>query len=356
MAREDINKSIRHIVKRKNYCTFNTRFVQTKSKKILIFHFSKYRFPSCCHLFKGIIISILFLITFPSVMAQQSSNITHYMFMNMAFNPAVAGSNDGISVTGLIRQQWIGYKDDNGGNTAPQTLFFTIDSPLKFLHGGIGGTVISDIIGPFNNTQATLCYAYRADVGPGVLSGGLQVNFINSKLNVDKLEPLVPITNLGKNDFVVDGSLGMLYKVPDKYYLGLSCDNVIQTLMTQIEVRNKRVYDLTGGYNWVLPGLPAYELQPSALISTDLSAYTFSISAILLYNKKFWGGLAYRYQDAASMLVGFNIKAFKIGLSYDASVSKMSRYNDGSVEVMLNYCFKIQTEKFRKTYKNTRFL
>jgi hypothetical protein len=89
-------------------------------------------------------------------MAQQTSAITHYMFMNMAFNPAVAGSNDGINVTGLIREQWIGYKDDNGGNTAPQTFFLTIDSPINFLHGGIGGTVTSDILGPFNNTQLTL--------------------------------------------------------------------------------------------------------------------------------------------------------------------------------------------------------
>ena len=260
-----------------------------------------------------------------TVVAQQSSNITHYMFMNMAFNPAVAGSSEGINVTGLYRQQWIGFKDDRGGNTAPQTMFLTIDSPIKFLHGGISGTVINDKLGPFNNTQVTLGYAYRTDVGPGEFSGGLQVNFQNSVLNVDKLEPLITITDLGKNDFIVDGSLGLFYKVPDKYYLGLSCDNVLQTRMKTLKVSDKRVYDLTGGYYWVIPGYPAYELQPSAFITTDLAAFSFSVSAILQYNKKFWGGLAYRYQDAASVLVGFNIKAFKIGLAYDASVSKMTR-------------------------------
>ena len=291
-----------------------------------------------------------------TVVAQQSSNITHYMFMNMAFNPAFAGSSGGINVTGLYRQQWIGFKDDHGGNTAPQTMFLTIDSPIKFLHGGISGTVINDKLGPFNNTQVTLGYAYRTDVGPGEFSGGLQVNFQNSVLNVDKLEPLITITDLGKNDFIVDGSLGLFYKVPDKYYLGLSCDNVLQTRMKTLKVSDKRVYDLTGGYYWVIPGYPAYEFQPSAFLTTDLAAFSFSVSAILQYNKKFWGGLAYRYQDAASVLVGFNIKAFKIGLAYDASVSKMTRYADGTVEVMLNYCFKIETEKFRKSYKNTRFL
>ena len=322
----------------------------------MIFHFTKYRFPCLYRRIRGIITAVLLTVVLPSVMAQQSSNITHYMFMNMAFNPAVAGSSEGINVTGLVRQQWIGFKDDRGGNTAPQTLFLTIDSPIKFLHGGISGTVINDKIGPFNNTQVTLGYAYRADVGPGELAGGLQVNFLNSQLNVDKLEPLVTITDVEKSDFVLDGSLGLYYKVPDKYYLGLSCANVLQTRMRKLKVADRRVYDLTGGYNWVIPGHPAFELQPSAFVATDLAAYTFSISAILQYNKKYWGGLAYRYQDAASVLVGFSIKSIKIGLSYDASISKMSRYNNGSVEVMLNYCFKIETEKFRKSYKNTRFL
>jgi len=330
--------------------------VPTKSIEILIFYSPKYRFLNLSSGFKGIYMAVLFMAILPSVMGQQTSAITHYMFMNMAFNPAVAGSNDGINVTGLIREQWIGYKDDNGGNTAPQTFFLTIDSPIKFLHGGIGGTITSDILGPFNNTQLTLCYAYRAEVGEGVLSAGAQVNLENSKLNVDKLNPLVPITNLGKTAFVADGSLGIQYKVTDKYYVGLSCINFLQTQFKQLEYGNKRTYDLTGGYNWVLPGLPAYELQPSAFITTDLGSYSFSIAAILLYNKKFWGGLEYRYQDAASFLVGFNIKAFKIGLSYDATVSKLTRYADGTVEVLLNYCFKLQTEKFRKSYKNTRFL
>ena len=323
----------------------------------MIFHLAKYCFPYRYLRFRVILTVILLISILPSVVAQQTSNITHYMFMNMAFNPAVAGSSDGINITALIRQQWTGFKDDRGRNSAPQTLFFTIDSPIKFMHGGISGTVINDKLDLFNNTQLTLGYAYRTDLGPGEFSGGLQVNFLNSKFDVEKLEPMVPITNLGKSDFILDGSLGLYYKVPDKYYLGLSCTNVLQTRMKKTQVRDKRVYDLTGGYNWVVPGYPAFELQPSAFITTDLAAYSFSISAILQYNKKYWGGLAYRYQDAASVLVGFTIlKSVRIGLSYDTSISKLSRYNNGSVEVMVNYCFKIETEKFRKSYKNTRFL
>jgi len=304
------------------------------------------------------------MVVIPAVMAQQSSNITHYMFMNMNYNPAVAGSSEGISITGLVRQQWIGFKDDRGGNTAPQNLFLTIDSPLKFLHGGISGSVVSDILGPFNNTQVTLGYAYRTEIGSGGFAAGLQVNFLNSKLDASKLDPIVPIsfgtdTQLGdskRTDFIVDGSAGVYYKVPDKYYIGLSCINFMQTRMKKVHVQEKRVFDLTGGYNWTVPGYPAFDLQPSGFISSDFATFTFSVSTLVLYNKKYWGGLEYRYQDALSVLVGFTIKSIRVGLSYDASVSKLSRYNSGSVEVMVNYIFKIETEKFRKSYKNTRFL
>jgi type IX secretion system PorP/SprF family membrane protein len=301
--------------------------------------------------------TVVFILTaLSSVIAQQSSNITHYMFMNMSYNPAVAGSSDGINVTGLYRAQWIGYKDDHGGNTAPQTMFLTIDSPLKFLHGGIGGTIVNDKIGPSNNTQVNLSYAYRLDLGPGEFAAGVQGNFQNSGISADQLKPITDISNVGKSDFVIDASLGLYYKVPDKYYVGLSSNNILQTRMKKVLSQDRRTYDLTGGYFWVLPGAPAFELQPSAFFTTDLAAYSFSLAALLQYNKKFWGGLEYRYQDALAVLVGFNLKAFKIGLAYDISVSQMSKGQNGTVEVMLNYCFKIETEKFRKSYKNTRFL
>jgi hypothetical protein len=109
---------------------------------------------------------------------------------------------------------------------------------------------------------------------------------------------LVPITTLGKTAFVADGSLGIQYKVTDKYYVGLSCINFLQTQLKQLEYGNKRTYDLTGGYNWVLPGLPAYELQPSAFITDDLGAYSFSI-VLFYYTIKNSGedlNIAYRMQ------------------------------------------------------------
>ncbi|MBL7137591.1 MAG: type IX secretion system membrane protein PorP/SprF, partial [Bacteroidales bacterium] len=123
--------------------------------------------------------------------------------------------------------------------------------------------------------------------------------------------------------------------------------------------QQRRTYFLTGGYNWMIPNHPTFEIKPSALIVYDGAVFGFSISALLAYKKKFWGGLEgrfYPYDNAVAVLAGANIKSFRIGISYDISTSALSRFNNGSIEVMLGYCFKIEVEKYRKRYKNTRFL
>jgi type IX secretion system PorP/SprF family membrane protein len=136
----------------------------------------------------------------------------------------------------------------------------------------------------------------------------------------------------------------------------LSADQLLQTKGPQTHYQLRRHYYLTGGYYYVLPSHPAFELQPSALFEYDGAAFQFNIGALLEYNKKIWGGIEYRLQDAVAILAGMNFKSFRFGISYDIATSSMTRYSYGGIEVMLNYCFKIKTEKFRKSYKNTRFL
>jgi len=138
--------------------------------------------------------------------------------------------------------------------------------------------------------------------------------------------------------------------------MGLSADQLLQTKGPQTHYQLRRHYYLTGGYYYILPGHTAFELQPSALFEYDGATFQFNIGALVEYNKKIWGGIEYRLQDAVAILAGMNIKGLKVGISYDIATSSISRYSYGGIEVMLNYIFKIKTEKFRKSYKNTRFL
>jgi type IX secretion system PorP/SprF family membrane protein len=286
------------------------------------------------------------------------------MFAMMNYNAGYAGASKGISATGLMRQQWMGFKDAEGNKIAPTTTYITIDSPLKFIHGGLSATLMQDNIGFQRINQLSVGYAYRFNWGDGDFGAGLKINLINPKIDFAKFvayndpqsDPVLAEKTGEESDIMFDGSLGVFYQVPDKYYAGLSVENLMQTMGKKTYYTLKRTIYATGGYFWPIPGSPTFELQPSAWIGTDFATYQISISALLEYNKKFYGGLAYRYQDAVSILAGVNIKGLRIGASYDLVTSKLFNYNSGSIEILLSYCFKIETEKLRRSYRNTRFL
>jgi type IX secretion system PorP/SprF family membrane protein len=194
------------------------------------------------------------------------------------------------------------------------------------------------------------------------LSFGLQGSLLNisydaSKFNpIDDNDPVLGSLEGKKNDMSVDVGLGVFYRVPDKYYVGLSAENILQTVGKKTGYQLRRTYYLNGGYQWTIPNHPAFELLPSAQFMFDGAVFQLNASALLQYNNKFYGGLGYRLQDAVSVLAGVLFKGIRVGVAYDISTSAMTKYNSGGLEIMVNYCFKIDTDKFRKSYRNTRFL
>jgi type IX secretion system PorP/SprF family membrane protein len=302
------------------------------------------------------------LVLVPGLYAQQPTVLSQYMFNNMQYNPAYAGNSGGIAATGLLREQYMGYSDNAGNKLGLQTILFTVDAPIRKIHGGIGGSVTSDQVGFFNNIGVNVGYAFRADLGEGTFAAGAQLQLDNIKLDYSKwkdhiIEEGDPLILEGdQSDLIVDAGLGLYYEVPEKYYVGLSANHIAESKGKITSYPNRRTYTLTGGYNFVMPNRPLWEIKPTAIIQYDGGAFQWNLSALLTYKKKFWGGLGYRYQDAAIILAGANIKNLRIGLAYDISTSALTSYNSGSLEVMISYCFKMELEKYRKRYKNTRFL
>lgn len=295
------------------------------------------------------------------VAGQQTSVVTNYMFTHLIFNPAAIGQSGGISVTALLRESWYGFKDGDGNKVTPEDIFITVDAPIKILHGGIGGMVEQDKIGFFKNTIVKLGYDFKTELGPGFFSAGAQVDFQNGKFDYSKFQPASPNDNLlqdsgAKTDMIFDVDVGLFYRVPDKYYVGLSGVQLLQSKGKNTSYQLKRTFFLEGGYQWELPDHPAFQLQPSAIVMFDGAAFQFDVSGLVWYNNKFYGGLGYRLQDAVSVLAGLAIKGFRLGISYDIGTSKMMTYSNGSFEVVLNYVFKVEPDKFRRSYRNTRYL
>jgi type IX secretion system PorP/SprF family membrane protein len=102
---------------------------------------------------------------------------------------------------------------------------------------------------------------------------------------------------------------------------------------------------------------PLYEIQPSMMVSTDLNVFTAEATVRLRYNKLFWGGIGYRWNDAVSILLGAEFKGFIVGYSYDLPVTAVLKASSGSHEVFVGYSMKLDLSDKNKTkHKSIRIL
>jgi type IX secretion system PorP/SprF family membrane protein len=301
---------------------------------------------------------ILFLtLLFKSTLAQQDAQFSQYMYNQLDFNPGSAGSKDAICLSALSRKQWLGFPG------APSTSVFTASAPIKPLkiNSGIGITIISDILGFDNNVGVKLAYAYRMDVNGGKLGIGISGGVLNKALKNAQWkpgvenDPSVPESNDSGTAF--DLGLGLFYKT-DNLYLGLSSTNILQSEISYQKVKylTKRSYYMTAGYNLALKN-PLFEFQPSVLIVTDGSSSSVDLNTVILYNKRIWGGVSYRLNSAFIGMVGIELlNGLRVGYSYDFSATDLSKYNNGSHELMIGYSFNIAKEKIPHKSKSVRFL
>jgi type IX secretion system PorP/SprF family membrane protein len=298
------------------------------------------------------------------VSGQQEPQVTFNMFNHMAVNPGYAGLRDAICVTGIVREQWFGIEDTEGNKVSPQTFIFSGDTPVRILRGGVSATVMQDKIGYFKDVYVKLGYAYNRPVANGELGIGFNVGFLNKTLDFSKLKPVDggdPLLNGGnESTMFTDLALGAFYLEPDGLYLGLSATQLLEgtrqlgTSSGSPEFKLRRHYYATAGYEFSWIRNPAYVFIPSVFAKYDGTTIQFDLNARLEYNRKFWGGLTYRMQETAALMVGFYMKDISFAYAYDIPLSKIG--GAGSHEIMLRYCFKLELEKAKRSFRNTRFL
>lgn len=303
------------------------------------------------------------------VQGQQEPNFSQYMFYGLTMNPAVAGNDNAVSVTLADRIQWTGLGKEDGQQIAPRTYFVAADLPIRVLKGGVGLVLMNDALGYENNVAVRLGYANQRKAGYGKLGIGTQLEFNNKSIDFSKLKPAggsdPVLGSLAKeSEMLIDFSLGVLYNVPGSYYVGFSGLHLLQTkgkklsdAQNALRMKPDRTFIINGGYEISFPRNPDYQLIPSAIIESDFVKTRIDVDAILRYKEVFWGGAGYRLGESIILILGVAYKDFRIGYSYDISLNVLGLPAwGGTHEIMLNYRFKLELEKGRKSYKNTRFL
>lgn len=285
-----------------------------------------------------IVITLVFAFLINISFAQQDPQYTQYMYNTMTVNSAYAGQRDVLSITGLYRTQWVGI------NGAPDTFTFGIHSPLRNDALGLGLSIVSDKLGPAQETYVDANFSYTIPVD----DEGMELSF-GLKGGVHLLDLDWSKGRFQESDYLFDDNVNLfsptigagLYLHSDDWYLGLSVPNFLTTkhygdFETSLAVERLHFF-LIGGYVFDLS--EDTKLKPAFLLKGVEGAPVIAdISANLLFKERLTLGLAWRWDDALSGLIGLQVSdGLYIGYSYDKTTSGLKSFNDGSHEIMLRF-------------------
>ncbi|MCF8716333.1 type IX secretion system membrane protein PorP/SprF [Joostella atrarenae] len=271
--------------------------------------------------------------------AQQESQYTEYMYNTITINPAYAGSRKVLSFNGIYRSQWVGL------DGAPETIAFSVNSPLGRGKVGVGFDVGNDRIGPSTETNVAADFSYTIGLNRGInLSFGLKGGFNTLNVDINKLNPDQQIDPSLYNVDKVSAIVGAGFFVHnDKWYVGLSSPNLLETkyyddVAVSTATEKIHIY-LIGGYVFNLSN--SLKFKPTVLTKAVVgSPLAIDLSANFLFYERFTLGAAYRFDAAVSALVGFQISnQLMLGYAYDYDTTELGNYNSGSHEFFIRFEF-----------------
>ena len=311
-------------------------------------------------------------------MGQSDPLYTQAWALPTLYNPAAAGSTDWLRIRGAARLQWVGI--DN----APKSFTAAADIPFKLLNRRWGGgvNVTQEGIGLFSNTYVNGQLSGRLKkLFGGELTIGVQVGYFGSSFRGsdvyipddddyhDSNDPAIPTQDVGGG--TVDFGIGLQYIHP-KFHVGVS---MLHPSAPKVKLNTKgttsssatsdnhefetyvnRVLYLTGGSNIQVKNT-LIELQPDLIVASDLKTFSGVLSLKGWYNRMFFAGVAYRWDDAVSINLGAEFKNFLLGYAYDIPTSRILKASSGSHELTIGYRLKLDfSGKNRHRHRSIRLM
>ena len=282
-------------------------------------------------------------------MAQQLPQFTQYMYNTISINPAYAGSREALSIVGLHRSQWVGFR----GGPITQTL--SIHTPLRNDRIGLGLSFIEDDLGPENFTYLYGDFSYSIPTGKtGKLAFGIKGGFTQYSLDPDfrEAESFDPSIYGIEDRWTPNIGLGVYYST-NRVYFGLSTPQVLNTDKNTeegFEALDRLSYYFTGGV--VVDLSNSFKFKPAFLVkATNGAPVSYDLTANFLYNEKFWIGGSYRINEKTAAIGGiadFQVsRQLRVGYAYEKPISEIARYTTGTHEILLMYEFKFLSSKLK---------
>lgn len=308
------------------------------------------------------LISFFVVLSFSGTcLGQLVPHFTQYFFDPLAYNPAIAGSEQGFSGSLIYRQQWVGFAG------APATGVLNVHQPLHRIKSGIGLSVMTDQIGNFKFLTAAPSYSYKIRNGLNVLHLGISPAITSASVNdnwlaVDNKINDSAIPQGGQRSTSIDFNAGVYYKA-GKYFVGLSVINLLAQRVKQVNLNLSRTMFVLGGYQFKLPLSDAIDWTAGFMYRMPMGsggASQFDVNLSGVIKETFIVGVNYRSKESFSPVLGYQKYVasgkIRIGYSYDYNTSELKKENSGSHEIAVNYLYIINRPIEKERYKNVRFL
>lgn len=304
----------------------------------------------------------------------QDPEFTQFYANPIYLNPAFAGTAAGPRFALNYRYQWPSVSG------AFATYSASYDEHFDGLAGGIGGQVWYDRAGDgrLSTTYVSGVYSYHMTIKDRardyfIVKAGIQASAFYRSIDFSKLKfgdmiderrgfiyqtkENLPSTGFDKTGWRPDFSVGVLAFTP-KYYAGVAVHHIIEPQQSFFEnpySRIPRKYTLHAGM--MLPvdkwkRTPSMYFSPNILIQRQAKFTQFNMGAYMIKDF-FMAGAWFRQtdpnSDALMLLIGAKKDAFRIGYSYDITLSDARVAATGSHEISLI----IELEKYDQSKKKT---
>ena len=305
-----------------------------------------------------LLLSLFFVLISVECVAQDP-HFSQFHANPMYLNPAYTGANFCPRVIMNYRNQWSGQAADY------LTYNSSFDFGLNEIHGGLGLITSHDRQGwgVLNTTNIALLYSYHAKLtGTTTLSAGFQFGYFERQLDSDQDfgDEIHPIHGFifDSNDpyafnakaSYTDLGLGVLLNT-NNYFFGAALHHFSEPTYSFFDDSNpgKLPMKITvhGGSRIVVEDLGWFNstflskfsvLTPHFLFHKQAESEQINIGGTLS-SDHLGLGLSYRRNfvnsDALIILLGYELEKYKIGYSYDLTLSKLGLSSGGSHEISL---------------------
>lgn len=321
------------------------------------------------------------------VYGQQLPQYTQFQKNPYLINPAATGAHDMFNMSLGGRLQWAGLSN------APGTSYLYLSTPAsKFrsafmnrtygkvrrnnksvshpkmrtggLVQGFGGQLLVDQFGAFRTMKVAGSYAVHLPINNTyTFSFGTNVGLGSHRFLSDKAQVLSSLTATGVNDavynsqvntgaqYIMDVDAG-LYFYGNGFYAGVAAMNLTRDLVKfgNLNMNFAPVMHFYGSLGYRFVANSRLDITPGLLVKYVRNAPISAEANVLFdYNDVFWFGGTYRHLDAVGLLVGTTLnEKFRIGYSFDLSISRLISYNSGGHELVLSYVFGEKRRSFSR--------